>query len=138
MSQRMVRLVRFATWGVLSISCNRRPQPPPAPPAGGSPQAQAEPARPTTQELLSGSYKRLVLPGMPLAVQAPQSWKIEMDGPLTFLQGPTPTDVLVDLTTTDRTPGGTEKHQFRGSWRMVFRVQQLRWLLDHATIEQVS
>jgi hypothetical protein len=53
-------------------------------------------------------------------------------------QGATPIDVQIDLTTTDKAPGDSEKHQFRGSWRLMFSVQQLRWLLDRATIEQVS
>src|SRR5450432_1981612 len=90
MSQRMVRLIFFMAWGVFLISCNRSPKPPPA--SAISAQTKPEAARPTTQELLSGPYKRMVLPGMPLAIQVPQSWKIEVDGSLTFLQGPTPTD----------------------------------------------
>jgi hypothetical protein len=78
-------------WGTFLIGCDRHPAPPPPPPAAAA-QTPPQPTRPTTQELTSGPYKKLTLPGMPLAVQAPQSWKIAIEGSLTFLEGPTPSD----------------------------------------------
>ncbi|WP_428937066.1 hypothetical protein [Fontivita pretiosa] len=52
-------------------------------------------ARPTTQMLLSGPYKKLLLPGMPLSLRVPESWKIDYAGPITFVQGPTPYDMAM-------------------------------------------
>jgi hypothetical protein len=93
------RLFFCITWGIFLIGCDRHPAPPPpAPPTASAAPAPPQPARPTTQELLAGPYKKLVLPGMPLAVQAPPSWKIEIDGSLTFLEGPTPSyDAMIQL-----------------------------------------
>jgi hypothetical protein len=92
MNQRL-RCMYCMLWGAFLFGCDRHPEPPPAAPtAAAAVSAPAQPPRPTTQELLSGPYKTIVLPGMPLSVQAPQSWKIDVEGPLTFLQGPTPTD----------------------------------------------
>src|ERR1700733_1694871 len=84
------RLFFCIAWGIFVIGCYRPPAPPP--PAASAAPAAAQPTRPTTQELLNGPYKKLTLPGMPLAVQVPASWKIEVDGPLTYLEGPTPSD----------------------------------------------
>lgn len=47
-------------------------------------------AKPTTQELLSGKYKRLRLPNTPLSLMVPESWKIDAVGPVTFITGPSP------------------------------------------------
>lgn len=53
--------------------------------------------------------------------------------------GPTPSEVLIDLKSTDRQPGGgTVTHRFRGSWTVIWSADQKRWLLDKARIEQVS
>jgi hypothetical protein len=53
--------------------------------------------------------------------------------------GPTPTEVLIDLRSTDRQPGGgTVTHRFRGSWTLIWSGEQQRWLLDRARIEQVQ
>jgi hypothetical protein len=51
---------------------------------------QASPPRPTTQELVSGSYQRIRLETVPLTMSVPQSWKIEHLGNIALLQGPTP------------------------------------------------
>src|SRR2546429_3087010 len=50
-----------------------------APPPGFTPSAENQPAptadaRPTTQELLNGTYKRISLAPLPLSASAPQSW----------------------------------------------------------------
>ena len=51
---------------------------------------QQSPA-PTTQELLTGPYRRIQLADWPLSIEAPQSWKIETDmGGFIFLQGHAP------------------------------------------------
>jgi len=59
------------------------------------------PARPTTQELLSGSYKRISLFPLPLTISAPQSWSVNsMAERIYFLQGPAPgatADVQIQL-----------------------------------------
>lgn len=91
---------------VLTAGCDRSPAPPPA-----IVQAQHETASkpadppPTTQELLSGPYRKVALPGMPLAIQAPASWKIEYTGSITFLEGPTGTDqAMIQLAQPQRDP----------------------------------
>jgi hypothetical protein len=50
------------------------------------------PLRPTTQELLQGSRKRLALTPLPFSVNVPTSWKIDSlgSGSITVLTGPTP------------------------------------------------
>jgi hypothetical protein len=85
------RLFFCMMWGASLIGCDRHPAPPTPPPTASAAPASPEPTRPTTQELLEGPYKKLPLPGMPLAVQVPAGWKIEVEGSLTFLEGPTPT-----------------------------------------------
>lgn len=67
---------------------------PPVPPQATTPAAAPDTAeKPTTQELMSGTYRRLNLPGMSLTMMVPQSWKIEMrSSGLTFLEGPTLAD----------------------------------------------
>jgi hypothetical protein len=53
--------------------------------------------------------------------------------------GATPSEVLIDLTSTDLQPGGgTISHRFRGTWTVIWSVDEKRWLLDNARIEQVS
>jgi hypothetical protein len=88
-------------WGLILITgltiggaCDRPAPKPSADKAPDEPVATqpATAARPTTQELTSGSYRKIVLPGVPLSVQAPESWKIEAVGPVMFLTGPTPSD----------------------------------------------
>jgi hypothetical protein len=51
-----------------------------------------ENAKPTTQELLGGEYKKQPLPGMPLSLKVPVSWKLDSAGSVTMLEGPTPHD----------------------------------------------
>jgi hypothetical protein len=72
---------------MMASGCNR-PKPPPPPPATQA--AAPEPVRPTTQQLLTGTYHKIPLPGMPLVVDVPQGWTIDTAAGLTFLQGPTP------------------------------------------------
>lgn len=53
--------------------------------------------------------------------------------------GATPSEVLIDLRSTDQQPGGgTVTRRFRGAWTVVWSADQKRWLLDTAMIEQVS
>lgn len=50
--------------------------------------------------------------------------------------GAVPTEVLIELTATDSTPGGgTVTRRFRGAWTLVWSGDQKRWLLDRARIE---
>ncbi len=90
--------------------CERSPAPgsvtlPPPKPAA------SQPVRPTTQELLSGAYKKLYLPGTPFSVMAPESWEVKANGTINFLQGPTPSDQIMikisqfDPITTERYTG---------------------------------
>jgi hypothetical protein len=58
------------------------------------------PARPTTQELLTGHRTTLVLTPLPLTMQVPDSWKIEplRGTPVTLVTGATPTsDISIQL-----------------------------------------
>lgn len=50
--------------------------------------AATQDAEPTTQALLSGKTKKLRLPGGPLIAVVPESWKLDTDGPVTFVTGP--------------------------------------------------
>ena len=72
--------------------CDQRPAAPPATMPAAVAAALTETSRPTTQDLLSGPYKEMLLPGLPIALQVPQSWKITQAGPLSLLEGPTPAD----------------------------------------------
>ena len=59
------------------------------------------PARPTTQELIKGSRKRLALTPLPFSVSVPTSWKIDSlgSGSITVLTGPTPSgEAQIQLT----------------------------------------
>ncbi|MGE3909927.1 MAG: hypothetical protein AB7K36_11270 [Chloroflexota bacterium] len=50
--------------------------------------------------------------------------------------GATPTEVLIELTATDRQPNGINvTRRFRGAWTLIWSADQKRWLLDHARIE---
>jgi hypothetical protein len=73
-----------------AVGCEQRPAPPPPPPPAAA--VVEETTRPTTQQLVSGPYKELTLPGLPLAVQVPQSWTITQAERLSLLEGPTPAD----------------------------------------------
>src|SRR5438552_12510947 len=63
--------------------------------------AGAASRRPTTQELLSGEYKRISLFPLPLTINAPKSWSVEsLAEHLYLLQGPAPgssIDVQIQL-----------------------------------------
>jgi hypothetical protein len=74
--------------------CERSPAPAPVtlPPPKA---AASQPVRPTTQELLSGAYQKLYLPGTPFSVMAPESWKVQNNGTINFLEGPTPADQIM-------------------------------------------
>ena len=97
-ARRMLRFVGCVGWGIFLIGCERRPHPQAAATPEAASTSQPEPARPTTQELMNGPMKKLILPGMQLSLQVPSSWKIQLEGSLTFLQGPTPTDgAMIEL-----------------------------------------
>jgi hypothetical protein len=50
--------------------------------------------------------------------------------------GRTPSEVLIELTGTDRRPGGgTVRWRYTGSWTLIWSDEQRRWLLDKATIQ---
>jgi hypothetical protein len=86
---------------LLASACDEKP----SAPAVLSEQARhaAEgPKRPTTQELLTGPRKRIVLGPMPFSVRAPASWKIEVlpANGISMLQGPTPSgEAQIQLST---------------------------------------
>jgi hypothetical protein len=71
------------------VGCDRSP----APPTNIILNAPATaPARPTTQELLTGPQRKMRLPEMPLSIMVPPDWKLEALGPITSLAGPSPFD----------------------------------------------
>ena len=50
--------------------------------------------------------------------------------------GPTPSDVLVQLTATDTRPGGgTVTRRFKGTWTLIWSPEKKRWLLVKASIQ---
>lgn len=79
----------WLVWGILLLGCERQPD---QPPQHVQNPIQTEQPRPTTQQLLSGPYVRLRLPGMPLSLQVPPEWKISFMNTLALLEGPTPFD----------------------------------------------
>src|SRR5262245_53680451 len=76
------------TW-MGSAGCDPPKAPPPPQPTAEA-TTQPTPQRPTTQQLLSGTFKKVPLPSAPLSISVPESWKIEPVGAITFLTGPTP------------------------------------------------
>ncbi len=87
----MLSVLGLIAWA----GCDRRPAPPPqAQVPETQPATQPDELRPTTQQLLSGAYKTLPLPGMPLAIKVPESWKINVSGPVVFLEGPSPSGTI--------------------------------------------
>jgi hypothetical protein len=86
---------------VILIGCDDKPSAPPGFTQGAENQASsaAAEARPTTQELLNGAYKRISLAPLPLSANAPQSWSVKLLAEnLYFLQGPAPKgDVQIQL-----------------------------------------
>jgi hypothetical protein len=77
----------------MGLGCDESPAPPPQ---LAQPAPATAPARPTTQELLTGPYKKIPLPNMPLTLTVPQSWNIEVgkDFPATFVTGPSPSSTI--------------------------------------------
>ena len=50
--------------------------------------------------------------------------------------GRTPTEVAIQLTVTDRRPGGgTVTQRFKGTWTLIWSAEKKRWLLDKASIQ---
>jgi hypothetical protein len=96
----------LALAGVL-VGCDRAPAPPPEAKTPSPPPVTlpGDEPRPTTQALLLGPRKKLLLPNMPLALRVPESWKTEPAGPLIVLTGPTPADqVTIQLAVRDPLP----------------------------------
>lgn len=81
-----------ASLGLLMVGCDKPKTP--AEVVKAATEAKTPPAtqeaKPTTQELLTGKYKRLRLPNTPLSLMVPDSWKIDAVGPVTFVAGPSP------------------------------------------------
>jgi hypothetical protein len=80
------------------------------PPAQTTP-PPANPAEPTTQELLSAPRHRLSLsPFAPLNLEVPDSWKVNSmdDGKVVFLEGPSPSDTIHILLSPRRVMNGNE------------------------------
>jgi len=91
---------------IAMVGCDKSPSPPAVSATPPPTTAPAEP-RPTTQELLTGTYHPMSLPGMPLSVQVPASWKLDTKSPpLTFLAGPTPSS---DMSMIQLSQNGTVK-----------------------------
>lgn len=61
--------------------CDDSPAPPPeVQQEEDHPKVDEPPPPPSTQELTQGPYKTLALPGLPLSLEVPESWKIETLG----------------------------------------------------------
>jgi hypothetical protein len=86
---------------ILSVSsgCDRRSGPQSKVPPTSMPELAP---RPTMQALLSEPLHRFVVPGIPLSIQAPRSWKIDNASHLTVLEGPTPSqDMMIQIAARD-------------------------------------
>jgi len=72
---------------ISAIGCDKAPTPPRA---AERPPAEPAPAAPTTQELMSGTYKKVPLSPLPFSASVPQSWetKIPEGTTITVLHGP--------------------------------------------------
>jgi hypothetical protein len=55
--------------------------------------AATQPARPTTQELLSGEPQRIALKAIPFWISVPRGWEMKSQAGVMILQGPTPSGV---------------------------------------------
>ena len=85
-------------WGLkllfaaLLVGCDKGPDVPRITSNPASQPAAPPPSAPTTQELMSGTYKRISLAPLPLAAQVPQSWETAVpEGThMTVLDGPAP------------------------------------------------
>jgi hypothetical protein len=55
--------------------------------------AATRPAKPTTQELVSGQPKRIALKSIPFWISVPSGWQLKSQGGVMILQGPTPSGV---------------------------------------------
>ena len=92
----------------LLIGCDDKPTLPPGYSEGSDNKPSAD-ARPTTQELLSGPFKRLSLAPLPLSANVPASWSVKMmTDNLYFLQGPSPS-AEVQVQIAERTSETAEK-----------------------------
>lgn len=76
---------------LMNIGCDTAP-PQAVIDAAESSTTQPEKARPTTQELLSGEYRKFMLSDMPLSLRAPVTWTFGTAANLQFIEGPSPTD----------------------------------------------
>jgi hypothetical protein len=70
--------------------CDNAPPPPPQVMEQAQNDASTQTSRPTTQELLTGQYVKLTLPGLPLSLRIPASWKVGSAPTISFLEGPAP------------------------------------------------
>lgn len=76
---------------VIAAGCDK-PTPPPPQTSAKPPSDVSVPPVPTTQELMTGPYKRVLLLPLPLSAQVPKSWDCTTpEGTqMTFLEGPAP------------------------------------------------
>ncbi len=93
--------VRTASWLLACLTasfvgCDEAPPVPPADLTSRTQETPDEPARPTTQELLSGPRKVIPLGTLPMTVRVPESWKIENldSGSITLLEGHAPSGLV--------------------------------------------
>lgn len=100
---RVLGMLGMLAGATLSISCDQTPSPPKAIRDASKEPATQQAARPTTQELLSGSFRKYMLPDTPLSVQAPESWRFTSAGSVRLLEGPSPADQAM-ITYTQRDP----------------------------------
>src|SRR4051812_22750574 len=93
--RRGVMALVVAAGGLLISACDDKPEVPQAVLDQATTQAADKgPKHATTQELISGHRKTLLLTPLPLTMQVPESWKLEpLKGTsVMLLNGPTPTN----------------------------------------------
>ena len=92
---------------LISLGCEKSPAPPKP---SEKPAEKAVVSTPTTQELMSGPYKRVLLSPLPFYARVPQSWENKMmEGTtLNFLQGSGPDGQDVQISLVIGTPVKSE------------------------------
>jgi hypothetical protein len=86
---------------------------------GKSESSPATEPRPTTQELLSGEFRRISLAPLPLSAHVPKPWSVKMIADnLYFLRGPTPAgDVQIQIAERASETGERLERLFRAAQR---------------------
>jgi hypothetical protein len=87
---------------VLIAGCDDRPDVPVAVLEQANKPKDTLPKRPTTQDLVSGARKQIVLGPLPLTMRVPQSWNVTTPASISLLHGYTPSGGEIDIQLTSR------------------------------------